>query len=151
MQNPTFAGNGWLTRFIAALILSVLLPATVFAASLRYCVGEDGHQEIEFAHAKDSHAPPGVNRGAPSLDVALGAFRLSGPHCQDRLLLPELAKPEACHRRTSRPEPVLGPLHRSPLDARPKRRVGQAGRLTTSDIHPPDPRLVSIRTVVLLN
>jgi hypothetical protein len=138
-------------KLIAALMLCVLLPATVFAASLRYCAGEDGRQEIEFAHAKDSHATPGMNRSAPSFYVALDALHLAGPHCQDRLLLPEAAKPEACHRRPSRPEPALGPIFRSQVNACLKRRVGPAGRLTALYLKPPDPRLVSIRTVVLLN
>ena len=93
-------------KLIAALMLSLLLPATVFAASIRYCEGENGHWAIEFAHAKDPHAISGIGASAPSFDVAL-ALRLAGTHCQDRLLLPEAAKPEACHSRPPRPEPGL--------------------------------------------
>ncbi|AGK56389.1 hypothetical protein HYPDE_23513 [Hyphomicrobium denitrificans 1NES1] len=58
MQCRTCDANGWLTRLIAALMLAMLLPATVFAASLRHCEGENGHRGIEVAHPNDSHAQP---------------------------------------------------------------------------------------------
>jgi hypothetical protein len=137
-------------KVVAVLMLAMLLPATVLAASLRYCAGENGHRGIEFAHVKNFHATPGMNGNAPSLDVALEILHLAGPHCQDRLLLPEAAKPEACHSRLPRPEPVIGPISRSQINARPERRVGSARRLTAS-LQLPDPRLVSIRTIVLRN
>jgi len=151
MQSRTRDGNGWLTRLIAALMLAMLLPATVFAASLRYCEGENGHRGIEVAHANDSHAAPGINGSAPPFDVALGALRFTNSHCQDRLLLPEVAEREACHSRPPRPESVLEPISRFPVNAHPKRRISHAGRLTASYPRPPDPRLVTLRTVVLLN
>lgn len=132
-------------------MLAVLLPATVFAASLRYCKGENGHRGIELAHAKDFRATPGINRSAPSVDVALGALHLTGQHCQDRFLLPEATKPEACHSRPPRPESVLEPISRFQVNAHTKRRIVHAGRLTASYPRPPDPRLVTLRTVVLLN
>lgn len=139
-----------LQKLIAALMLAMLLPATVFAASLRCCEGENGHWAVEFAHAKDPHATPGMSGSAPSFDVAL-ASHLIGPHCQDRLLLPEAAKLEACCSRPPRAEPVLGPISHSQVNARAAGRVGHAGRSTASYLQPPDPRLVTLRTVVLLN
>jgi hypothetical protein len=138
-------------KLIAALMLAVLLPSTVFAASLRYCMGENGHRGIELAHAKDSRPTPGINRSAPSVDVALGTLHLTGQHCQDRLLLPAAAKSEACQIRPPRPESVLEPVPRSQVNVRPKRRVDQASSITASYRQPPDPRLAAIRTVVLLN
>jgi hypothetical protein len=129
----------------------VLLPATVFAASLRYCEGENGHRGIEVAHPNESHAPPGINRSAPPFDVALGALHFRNSHCQDRLLLPEAVKREACKIRPPHPEPVLGPIAGSRENARTEGRVGHSARLTASYPRPPDPRLVTLRTVVLLN
>lgn len=138
-------------KLIAALMLAVLLPATVFAASLRYCMGENDHRGIELAHAKDAHPPPGINRSAPSVDVALGALHLTDQHCHDRLLLPAAAKPEACQIRPPRPESVLEPVSRFQVNSRSKRRADQASSVTAFYRQPPDPRLASIRTVVLRN
>ena len=137
-------------KLIAALMLAMLLPATVFAASLRYCEGENGQWGIEFAHAENPHATLGMSASAPSFDVAL-ALHLAGPHCQDRLLLPEAAKPKACHSRPPRPEPVLGPISHSQVNGRSERRVGHVSKLTESYLQSLDPRLVALRTVVLLN
>jgi hypothetical protein len=133
-------------KLITALMLAVLLPATVFAASLRYCKGENGHRGIEVAHLNDAHAPPGINRTAPPF-----APHFTNSHCQDRLLLPEAASRETCRIRPPHPEPVLRPIAGSEGNAHTEGRVSHAGRLTASYPRPPDPRLVPLRTVVLLN
>lgn len=54
-----------LHRIIATLLFIALVPATIVAGQMRFCIGEDGHQAVEFAHHP---------HGSEAQDV--GGFRL---------------------------------------------------------------------------
>jgi len=140
---------GWLTRCVAAFMLALLLPAAVLAAPLRYCMGQSGHRAIEFVHAKvSSHANSTAKDGA-SLEGASRDPHVIGSYCQDRLLLPVVKKSKSsvAPRRSS--DPVLSNNFRFDLRASVQRPSHLASRL--AELRQPDPHLVTLKTVVLLN
>lgn len=142
---------GWLSRCVAAFMLTVLLPATVLAMPFRYCVGQDGHRAIEFVHAKVY--PPANSktlRGA-SWESMLRDPHVLDPYCQDRLLLPVIAKSASCAAPRPSSDPVVSNDFRFDLRTRYRWRSHPALRLALLQRPQPDSRLVTLRTVVLLN
>ena len=154
MRSQTRNRNGWLIRLVAGPMLAVMLPASVFAAPLRYCVGQNGHHGIEFVHAKDfSRSSPSVTgvSSARLIDLSLEAAHAIGSHCEDRVLLPQAAKLKVARIVAPNPERDLGTLFRLRLSFDQKNRVKHAAGPSATRSLQSDPRLVSIRTVVLLN
>lgn len=151
MRSQARNGNGWLFRLVAGLMLAVMLPASVFAAPLRYCVGQNGHRGLEFVHAKEcSHADAEAKSCARLIDVEFGALVL-GSHCQDRVLLPEAAKPEACSITGPGAEPSGAAPERLQVQSNPRKWTKWSPRQSVAHVRHLDPRLVSLKTVVLLN
>lgn len=149
---PVFERDGLLTRLIAAFMLAVFLPATVIAAPLRYCMGQNGHRAIEFVHAKHGfHANTQVALGALLLEPRRSALHVLGPHCQDKLLLPVAAKSEKRFLAAPNHAPVLRPDPSFHLTANAKRRANCKLHVAASRVCETDPRLRTRRTVVLLN
>ncbi|WP_177228104.1 hypothetical protein [Hyphomicrobium facile] len=137
-------------------MLALILPAAVIAGPLRFCVGENGHRAIEIAHANDfthakpAQATPAVKRSAALEDVR-STQHVTGPHCQDKLLLPVVAKSKArCVRRPS-VEPVVVRDFRARFSSSTQRQAHLASRLAAVHLRKHDPRLDTLRTVVLLN
>lgn len=151
MQSHNFNRKALPIRLIAALVLAFMLPASVLAAPMRYCVGQNGHRGIEFVLAKHcSHENADVKSSAGLIDFSIGALHVVGSHCQDRLLVPEVTKPDACRIATSHPEPVLPPGFRAQKPA-PTKPSSQAARRFAPGFWYLDLRLVCLRTIVLLN
>jgi hypothetical protein len=42
-------------RVLTALLLALFIPATVVAGPMRLCIGNDGHQMVEFVHGSMHH------------------------------------------------------------------------------------------------
>lgn len=144
--------NPWKIRLLASFLLAVMLPAAVLAAPLRYCIGQNGHRGIEFVHAKgSSHTYSGVKARLHTADHSVGTPHIIGSHCEDRQLLPTAAKPASCIRATPVPQPLLDKHYRLHIKSDTKERATRPALWPRSDFRHPDPRLVSLRTVVLLN
>ncbi len=144
--------NRRLIRLLAGLLLAVFLPANVIAAPLLYCVGHNGHRAIEFVHAKNwTHATSEPEDGALA-EPSRSDLNIRGSHCLDRLLLSAVAKPEARGIPVPYPtEPILGSNPHFQLSAHSKKRAQRPSRFATSHFQRSDPRLRTLRTVVLLN
>ncbi|CAA2141702.1 hypothetical protein HYPP_02723 [Hyphomicrobium sp. ghe19] len=143
--------GGVLTRYISAFLLALILPAVVIAAPLRYCAGQNGHRAIEIAHAKVlTHAGPDAKHSIAPEDVR-HTPHVSGSDCEDKLLLPLVAKSKP--RCVPRPsvEPVLGRDFHIDLRASTQWLAHLTSRLVVVHLRKPDPRLDTLRTVVLLN
>lgn len=142
---------GWLTRCVAAFMLTLLLPAAVLAAPLGYCMGKNGHRAIEFVHVKVSfHANSARNDGA-SLEGRSHDPRAFGAFCLDRLLLPVVAKWKSCDAPRPNSDAIVSNCFRGDLRARFQPRSHLMLRLALLHRPQPDPRLAALRTVVLLN
>jgi hypothetical protein len=147
-----FARKALLIRFIAAFMLTLVLPVGVLAGPLRYCLGHDGHRTIEFVHAKDfSHVNPAVAHRPPVLDPARIGFHIEHAHCRDTLLLLVIAKSEKRLAKAPNRDPVPGTAARFHLAAHAKRRTHSKLSVPASRVSRTDPRLSALRTVVLLN
>ena len=151
-KQELFERKALLIRFIAAFMLALFLPVGVLAGPLRYCLGQDGHRAIEFVHAKDfSHVNPTVTYRPPVLDPARIGFHIEHAHCRDTLLLPAIAKSEKRLAKTPHRDPVPGTAARFHLAAHAKRRAHIKLSVPASRVPQTDPRLSTLRTVVLLN
>jgi hypothetical protein len=42
-------------RVLTVLLLALFIPATLVAGSMRLCIGNDGHQMVEFVHSSTHH------------------------------------------------------------------------------------------------
>ena len=142
---PLIERNGPLIRFLAALILAAFLPATVIAAPLRYCIGQ-------FVHVKDGfHANTQAALRTLLLEPTHSALHVLGPHCQDKPLLPIVAKPEKRYLWAPNHEPGLRPdPSPHPTASAHWRTKGQL-QVAAPRLPHTDPRLRTRRTVVLLN
>jgi hypothetical protein len=146
-MNRKFRGRGFLIRLVAGLMLTLLLPAAVIAAPLRYCTGENGHRAIEFVHT--NNCPHVATR--PNRDMRVHGAHLAGPHCKDKLLLPVVAKFEK--RLLAPPDKIRVPGYkvRFSVATHAGRGANTASPIQTSPSHRSDPRVLTLRTVVLLN
>ena len=142
---------GKLTRYISAFVLALILPAVILAGPLRFCVGQNGHRAIEIAHAKLlTHAEPHAKRSL-ALEDMRHIPHVSGFDCQDKLLLPLVAKSKPrCVPRPSL-EPVLGRDFQIDFKASARWLANLTARLADLHLRKTDPRLHTLRTVVLLN
>lgn len=141
----------WLRRCSAAFMLALLLPAAVLAAPLRYCMGQDGHRAIEFVHAKVfAHANSVVKDGA-GLEAGLRDTHVVDPYCRDRLILPIVAKSKSWAAPRPSDDPVASNDFRFSPRVSAEKCARPARRLVILHLQKPDPRLVALRTVVLLN
>lgn len=142
---------GRLTRYISAFVLALILPTAILAGPLRFCAGQNGHRAIEIAHAKVlTYAEPHVKRSLAPEDMQ-HTPHVSCSDCQDKLLLPLVAKSKP--RCVPRPsvEPVLGRDFQIDFKASARWLAHLTARLADVHLSKPDPRLHSLRTVVLLN
>lgn len=142
---------GRLTRYISAFVLALILPAVILAGPLRFCVGQNGHRAIEIAHVKPlTHAEPHAKRSLAPEDMR-HIPHVSGSDCQDKLLLPLVAKSKPrCVPRPSL-EPVLGRDFQIDFKASARWLANLTERLADVHLRKTDPRLHTLRTVVLLN
>jgi len=132
-------------------MLAILLPTSVFAAPLLYCVNGDGHRAVEFVHTKDRvHEEISFEHVQP-VDVSHIKPHVLGSHCRDRVLLPDIAKPEACRIAAPGPQPLVVPAFRQRSESALARRCILLADALVLEAAYPDPRLVALRTVVLLN
>lgn len=150
-QYPHANRNGPLLRRVAAVMLVLLLPATVGAAPLRYCTGLNGHRAIEFAHHRDGyHQNTHLAPRPRSQMTAHSTFDVHGPNCHDKPLLPVAAKWEKRDHEALRQVPVqrqaswLNPWAK--FAGNPYLKSGVAA----SRARYADPRLRPHRTIVLL-
>jgi hypothetical protein len=151
-KQERFARKELLIRFIAALMLALFLPLGVLAGPLRYCLGHDGHRAIEFVHANNfSHVDSTVTHRPPVLDSAGIGFHIEHAHCRDTLLLPVIAKSEKRLAKSPNRDPVPGTAARFHLAAHAKWRAHGKFLVLPSRVSQTDPRLSTLRTVVLLN
>lgn len=145
-MNRKFRGRGLLIRLVAGLMLSIFLPAAVIGAPLRYCTGENGHRAIEFVHTNNySHVAT-----RPDRDMRVHGAQLGGPHCKDKLLLPVVAKFEKRHLAPPDKIRVPGCNVSFAVAAHAWRGANTASPIQTSSPRS-DPRVLALRTVVLLN
>lgn len=141
----------WLRHRSAVFMLVLLLPAAVLAAPLRYCTGQDGHRAIEFVHAKVfAHANSTANDGA-ALEAGLRDTYVIGSYCQDRSIFPIVAKSKSWAAPRPNDDPVARNDFRFSPRVSAKKCARPAQRRAILHSQKPDPHLVALRTVVLLN
>ena len=151
-KQERFVRKALLVRFIAAFVLTLFLPACVLAGPLRYCFGHNAHRAIEFVHAMNfAHVNPIVKHRPPVLDPAGIGFHIQHAHCRDTLLLPVIAKSEKRLAKTPNRDPVPGTAARFHLATHAKWRAHNKLSVLASRVSQTDPRLSTLRTVVLLN
>lgn len=138
-----------LHRIIAALLILVLVPATVLAGPMRLCLGQDGHRKIEFIHG--GHQTSGIVDGATTkASDHIEAPSPMGRSCIDLALLTESPSPHAVQKSTlggGDPQPLLAFLVAPPDIIGPAAPHACDKPATTSTR---DPRLEALRTVILL-
>lgn len=138
-------------RVMAAALLAVFLPISVLSGPMRYCLGENGHREIEFFHSDSaSHTDVALTALWAGKYVAPIAKHVDG-HCRDRLLLTKAVT----HSSGISSRPKLPCYHlaghridwalQAPSQSRDERPTRYSKRATI------DPQLDALRTVVLLN
>ncbi len=141
-----------LARFIAALMLIVFLPAGVFAGPLRYCLGDNGHQGIELAHSANSrHGAFTEKHQLAEARPALPDAQIQHSNCRDTLLIPVITKSEKRFGKTLSRNPSSATHERLSLAARANTHELASARIPAAPLRAVDPRLVTLRTIVLLN
>jgi hypothetical protein len=144
--------NGTLLRFVAAFMLALFLPAAVIAAPLRYCEGKDGHRAIEFVHTKGAFRTD-TQAAHPKLlfETTAAAAHVASSHCHDKLLLPVVAKSDQRSLQTASHGPLPLPYPKDNARARVLKQKAVPLEASASRARHIDPRLRTLRTVVLLN
>lgn len=140
-----------LTRFIASAMLVLLFPAMVFAAPLRYCIDQIGHRAIEFVHGKGISHEDSETQVVRPLESPSAEHHTERPSCQDKLLLPVGAKPDSCGPSPPRYPNAIAAEYRFKNPGRAKLRPHLKWRPAVVYTPRRDQRLVTLRTVVLLN
>lgn len=146
-----FGATG-LIRAVAAFMLVVFSPAAVMAAPLRYCLGQNGHRAIELVHAKDgAHASRFADGARSLLELLRSDHHVWGQHCEDKVLFPVVAKAEKRFVGAPAPDPAIGKDSRFHGTTDAKRRSLRVLHPGTRQPRRIDPRLLTLKTVVLRN
>lgn len=141
-----------LARFIAALMLILFLPAGVFAGPLRYCLGDNGHQGIELAHSGNSrHGAFSEKYHLADAGPALPDVQIQHSRCRDTLLIPVVAKSEKRLAKTLSRNPTSATHPRLSLATRANTQELASAHIPVAPLRAVDPRLVTLRTIVLRN
>lgn len=69
-------------RHLTVLLLALFIPATLVAGSMRLCIGNDGHQMVEFAHSPMHHQNDQVADVAHEKASQTASLE-NGPDCID--------------------------------------------------------------------
>lgn len=139
-------------RFIAALMLILFLPAGVFAGQLRYCLGDNGHQGIELAHSGSSRQGAFTEKHhLADAGPALSDVQIQHSRCRDTILIPVVAKSEKRLAKTLSRNPTSATHLRLSLAARTNTQEHASAHIPAAPLRVVDPRLVTLRTIVLRN
>lgn len=147
-----FERSRFVMRLTAVFVLAIFLPAAVIAAPLRYCVGQNGHRAIELLHAKDLYqANMRASIGAPTPQASPAAVHYPTRSCEDKILLPVVAKSDTRFLAAPGQDPAVGSVEGFGLASRAKRLTNSKLHVEYPAARETDPRLRMLKTVVLLN
>lgn len=137
-------------RIVATLLLILFVPATLVAGSMRLCIGNDGHQMVEFVHSSMHHQNDQVADVVHENAVDMTSLE-TGPDCVDiGLQAPATVTFSSIKKQSTDdggPSPLLIPT--TPLSFEPV-QIPVARRGFAVSHVAEDPRLDALSTVILL-
>lgn len=136
-------------RVLTALLLALFIPATVVAGPMRLCIGNDGHQMVEFVHGSMHHQNDQLTDVAHE-KASQTANLENGPDCVDIGLQATATATFSSIKKQSTDDGGNMPFHvgATPL-VLPPAQIAVASNGYAVPLSG-DPRLDALSTVILL-